>query len=256
MKQRFQDKVVIVTGASSGIGKVAARAFAREGAAVVLAARRQEEGNQIAAEIKAAGGEAVFIQTDVARTQDVIKLVEATVATYGRLDCAFNNAGIGGDAMTLTADHSEENWDNVMSVNLKGVWLCMKYQIPEMLKHGGGSIVNNSSIYGLGASTVGHVSYAVSKHGVIGLTKTAAFEYAKQGIRVNAICPGFTHTELVDAAIEAIPALFEKLLTNDIPMGRIAEAEEIVNAVLWLCSEEASFVTGQALAPDGGWLAK
>ncbi|MBL8171590.1 MAG: glucose 1-dehydrogenase [Acidobacteria bacterium] len=256
MKQRFQDKVVIVTGASSGIGKVAARAFAREGACVVLAARRQEEGNQIAAEIKAAGGEAVFIQTDVARTQDVIKLVETTVATYGRLDCAFNNAGIGGDAMTLTADHSEENWDNVMSVNLKGVWLCMKYQIPEMLKHGGGSIVNNSSIYGLGASTVGHVPYAVSKHGVIGLTKTAAFEYAKQGIRVNAICPGFTHTELVDAAIEAIPALFEKLLTNDIPMGRIAEAEEIVNAVLWLCSEEASFVTGQALAPDGGWLAK
>lgn len=256
MKQRFQDKVVIVTGASSGIGKVAARAFAREGACVVLAARRQEEGNQIAAEIKAAGGEAVFIQTDVARTQDVIKLVETTVATYGRLDCAFNNAGIGGDAMTLTADHSEENWDNVMSVNLKGLWLCMKYQIPEMLKHGGGSIVNNSSIYGLGASTVGHVPYAVSKHGVIGLTKTAAFEYAKQGIRVNAICPGFTHTELVDAAIEAIPALFEKLLTNDIPMGRIAEAEEIVNAVLWLCSEEASFVTGQALAPDGGWLAK
>lgn len=256
MKQRFQDKVVIVTGASSGIGKVAARAFAREGACVVLAARRQEEGNQIAAEIKAAGGEAVFIQTDVARTQDVIKLVETTVATYGRLDCAFNNAGIGGDAMTLTADHSEENWDNVMSVNLKGVWLCMKYQIPEMLKHGGGSIVNNSSIYGLGASTVGHVPYAVSKHGVIGLTKTAAFEYAKQGIRVNAICPGFTHTELVDAAIEAIPALFEKLLTNDIPMGRIAEAEEIVNAVLWLCSEETSFVTGQALAPDGGWLAK
>lgn len=256
MKQRFQDKVVIVTGASSGIGKVAARAFAREGACVVLAARRQEEGNQIAAEIKAAGGEAVFIQTDVARTQDVIKLVETTVATYGRLDCAFNNAGIGGDAMTLTADHSEENWDNVMSVNLKGVWLCMKYQIPEMLKHGGGSMVNNSSIYGLGASTVGHVPYAVSKHGVIGLTKTAAFEYAKQGIRVNAICPGFTHTELVDAAIEAIPALFEKLLTNDIPMGRIAEAEEIVNAVLWLCSEETSFVTGQALAPDGGWLAK
>lgn len=256
MKQRFQDKVVIVTGASSGIGKVAARAFAREGACVVLAARRQEEGNQIAAEIKAAGGEAVFVQTDVARTQDVIKLIETTVATYGRLDCAFNNAGIGGDAMTLTADHSEENWDNVMSVNLKGVWLCMKYQIPEMLKHGGGSIVNNSSIYGLGASTVGHVPYAVSKHGVIGLTKTAAFEYAKQGIRVNAICPGFTHTELVDAAIEAIPALFEKLLTNDIPMGRIAEAEEIVNAVLWLCSEEASFVTGQALAPDGGWLAK
>lgn len=255
MKKRFQDKVVIVTGATSGIGKVSALAFAREGAKVVMASRRVEHGMQLVEQIKAAGGEASFIQTDVARSQDVMKMVSRAIDTYGRLDCAFNNAGIGGDVMIPTADHTEENWDNVMNINLKGIWLCMKYQIPEMLKQGGGSILNNSSIYGLAASTVGHVPYAVSKHGIIGLTKTAAFEYASKGIRVNAICPGYTHTELVDNALEAIPALFDKIVA-DIPMGRIAETEEIVNAVLWLCSDESSFVTGQALAPDGGWLAK
>ncbi|MEP7271250.1 MAG: SDR family oxidoreductase [Acidobacteriota bacterium] len=256
MNSRFQDKVVIVTGASSGIGKVSALAFAREGARVTIASRRVDEGLQTVSEIKAQGGEAFFIQTDVARTQDVQTMVRATIETYGRLDCAFNNAGISGDALILTADHTEENWDSVMAVNLKGVWLCMKYQIPEMLKHGRGAIVNNSSIYGLGGSTVGHVPYTVSKHGVIGLTKTAAFEYAKLGIRVNAICPGFTHSEMVDSALEALPREFETLLTNDVPMGRIGETQEIANAVLWLSSDEASFVTGQALAPDGGWLAK
>jgi NAD(P)-dependent dehydrogenase (short-subunit alcohol dehydrogenase family) len=256
MKQRFQDKVVLVTGATSGIGKVCALAFAREGARVVVVGRRLEEGEKTVKQIKDEGGEAFFIQTDVSQSQEVMNMVALTIETYGRLDCAFNNAGISGDALMPTADHSEENWDTVMSINLKGVWLCMKYQIPEMLKHGGGAIVNNSSIYGLAASTVGHVPYAVSKHGVIGLTKTAAFEYAKQGIRVNAICPGYTHTEMVDSALQALPDLFEKVLANDIPMGRIAEVEEIANAVLWLSSDEASFVTGQALAPDGGWLAK
>ena len=255
MKNRFEDKVVIVTGATSGIGKVSALAFAREEAKVVIAARRIAEGEQTVNEIKAAGGEAIFIQTDVAKAQDIINMVAKTIETYGKLDCAFNNAGIGGDALMPTADHTEENWDTVMNVNLKGVWLCMKYQIPAMLKNWRGAIVNNSSIYGLAASTVGHVPYAVSKHGVIGLTKTAAFEYAKQGIRVNALCPGYTHTELVDAALEAISTLFDKIIV-DVPMGRIAETEEIANAVLWLCSDEASFVTGQALAPDGGWLAK
>lgn len=256
MNKRFHDKVVIVTGASSGIGKVSALAFAREGAKVAIAARRVEPGMQTVKEIVEEGGDAFFVQTNVASTQDVLNMVSKTIETYGRLDCAFNNAGIGGDALILTADHSEENWDNVMSINLKGVWLCMKYQIPEMLKHGRGAIVNNSSVYGLAASTVGHVPYAVSKHGVIGLTKTAAFEYAKQGIRVNAVCPGYTHSELVDSAMEAFPGEFEKMLANEIPMGRIAETEEIAHPVLWLCSDEASFVTGQALAPDGGWLAK
>jgi NAD(P)-dependent dehydrogenase (short-subunit alcohol dehydrogenase family) len=255
MNKRFQDKVVIITGATSGIGKVSALAFAREGAKVVMASRRVEQGQQLVEQIKSAGGEASFIQTDVASAQDVMKMVSHTIETYGKLDCAFNNAGVGGDVMIPTADHSEENWDNVMSINLKGVWLCMKYQIPEMLKQGRGSILNNSSIYGLAASTVGHVPYAVSKHGIIGLTRTAAFEYARKGIRVNAICPGYTHTELVDNALEALPGLFDKIVA-DVPMGRIAETEEIVNAVLWLCSDESSFVTGQAIAPDGGWLAK
>ena len=256
MKQRFQDKVVMVTGATSGIGKVAALAFARESARVVVVGRRLEEGEQTVQQIKDEGGDALFIQADVSKSIDVMSMVDKTIQNYGRLDCAFNNAGIGGNVMLPTADHTEENWDAVMSINLKGVWLCMKYQIPEMLKQGRGAIVNNSSIYGLGASTVGHVPYAVSKHGVIGLTKTAAYEYARQGIRVNAICPGYTHTEMVDSAMAALPDLFEKLLANDIPMGRIADAEEIVNAVVWLCSDEASFVTGQTLAPDGGWLAK
>lgn len=210
---------------------------------------------QVAQAIKDAGGEAIFIQTDVTKISDVMNMVGKTIEAYGKLDCAFNNAGIGGDAMKPTADHSEANWDNVINVNLKGVWLCMKYQIPEMLKNGRGSIVNNSSIYGLAASTVGHVPYAASKHGVIGITKTAAFEYAKQGLRVNAICPGLTHSALVDAALEAVPGLLEKFLV-DVPMGRLAETEEIANAVLWLSSDEASFVTRQAFAPDGGWLAK
>ncbi len=223
---------------------------------MTIAGRRADQGAQTVSEIKDQGGEAFFVQTDVTRTEDIINMVSLTVKTYGKLDCAFNNAGIGGDALINTADHTEENWDRVINTNLKGVWLCMKYQIPEMLNNGRGAIVNNSSVYGLAASTVGHVPYAVSKHGVIGLTKTAAFEYAKQGLRVNAVCPGYTHSELVDTAIDAFPGEFEKMLANDIPMGRIAETEEIAHAVLWLCSDEASFVTGQALAPDGGWLAK
>ena len=255
MTNRFEGKVVIVTGASSGIGKVSSLAFAREGARVVVAARRVDQGMQTIEEIKAAGAEALFVQTDVAKTEDVKNMVAITIKTFGQLDCAFNNAGISGDVFIATADHTEENWDRVMSINLKGVWLCMKYQIPEMLKRGRGAIVNSSSVYGLAGSTVGHVPYAVSKHGVIGLTKSAAFDYAKQGIRVNAVCPGYAHSEMVDPGLEAFPEEFAKIL-NDVPMGRIADTEEIAAAVLWLCSDEASFVTGHALAPDGGWLAK
>ena len=254
MKKRFQDKVVIVTGASTGIGKVAALEFAEEGASVVVAARSIEKGEQVVSQIKERGGHAVFIQTDVSQSASVRAMVAGTIAAYGRLDCAFNNAGIGGDIALATADHTEENWDQVMATNLKGTWLSMKYEIPEMLKHGGGTIVNNSSIYGLTGSKVGHVPYVVSKHGIIGLTKNASFEYAKQGIRVNAVCPGYTHSELVDGALEAFPDVFSKVLTEDVPMGRIANTEEITRAVLWLCSAEASFITGQALAADGGWL--
>lgn len=256
MHKRFEDKVVIVTGGSAGIGKVSALAFAREGAKVVVAARRVDEGNETVKRIKEEGGSAIFVCTDVTNADDVREMVARTINTYGKLDCAFNNAGIAGTAGLRTADHTEENWDTVMNINLKGVWLCMKYEIPEMLRNGGGTIVNNSSIYGLSASTVGHVPYSASKHGVIGLTRSAAYEYASKKIRVNAVCPGFTHSEMVDKALENLPPEFEQMIISNTPLGRIAETSEIANAVLWLCSDESSYVTGQALAPDGGWLVK
>ena len=257
MRRRFEDKVVIVTGGSAGIGKVSALAFAHEGAKVVVAARRVDESEAVVKLIKDEGGEATFIRTDVASADSVEQMVSRTVKTYGKLDCAFNNAGIAGDAGIRTADHTEQNWYTVMNVNLKGVWLCMKYELTAMLQNGRGTIVNNSSIYGLAASTVGHVPYAVSKHGVIGLTKSAAYEYATKGIRVNAVCPGFTHSEMVDKAIDELPDEWvQESIIRHTPMGRIAETSEIANAVLWLCSDESSYVTGQALAPDGGWLAK
>jgi NAD(P)-dependent dehydrogenase (short-subunit alcohol dehydrogenase family) len=256
MQKRFENKVVIVTGGNSGIGKTTALAFAQEGARVTIAARRVDQGEQTVEEIKALGGEAIFVQTDVGRASDIERMVAETVRTFGRLDCAFNNAGIGGEAMKLTADHTEDNWDLVMKINLKGVWLCMKYQIPELLKNGRGAIVNNSSVYGLAGSTVGHVPYAASKHGIIGLTKSAAFEYAKQGIRVNAVCPGYTHTEMVDFALDYLGEDFTNSLLAEIPMNRLAQPGEIASAVLWLCSDESSFVTGQAFAADGGWLTK
>ena len=257
MRKRFEDKVVLVTGATAGIGRVSAIAFAREGAKVVITGRRINEGEATVNVIRQEGGEAIFVKTDVSKTEDIRAMVARTVETYGRLDCAFNNAGIVGEAGLRTADHSEETWDIVMNVNLKAVWLSMKYEIPEMLKGGGGVIVNNSSIYGLVASTMGHVPYAVSKHGVIGLSRTAAYEYATRGIRVNAVCPGFTHSEMVDKAIDELPADYiDEAIIKHTPMGRIAETSEIADVVLWLCSSESSYVTGQAIAPDGGWLAK
>lgn len=255
MQKKFEGKTVLVTGASSGIGKVTAIEFASAGAKVVIAARRVEESQQVVKQIKDDGGEATFVQTDVARHDSIRNLIEQTVNTYGRLDCAFNNAGIAGDVFTPTADHTEENWDTVMNVNLKGAFLCMKYEIIEMLKTGGGAIVNNSSVYGLKSSTVGHVPYAVSKHGMIALTKTAAHEYATKGIRINAVCPGWTHSEIVDAALEAYPAV-NQLIAEQVPMQRVADSIEIARVVMWLCSEESSYITGQAIAPDGGWLAR
>ena len=255
MQNRFQDKVVLVTGASSGIGKVTAIEFARAGANVVIAARRVEESQQVVKQIQDDGGKATFIQADVSQHNSVRNLIQQTIETYGRLDCAFNNAGIAGDVFTPTADHTEENWDTVMDVNLKGTFLCMKYEISEMLKTGGGAIVNNSSVYGLKSSTVGHMPYAVSKHGMIALTKTAAHEYATKGIRINAVCPGWTHSEIVDAALEAYPAV-NQLIAEQVPMQRVADSIEIARVVMWLCSDEASYITGQAIAPDGGWLAR
>ncbi len=255
MQKRFADKVVLVTGASAGIGKVTAIEFGREGARVVVAARRAAESEATVRAIREAGGDAIFIPTDVANADSVQAMVARTIETWGRLDCAFNNAGIAGDVFLPTADHTEANWDHVLDVNLKGTFLCMKWQIPEMLKAGGGAIVNNSSVYGLKPSTVGHAPYAVSKHGVVALTKTAANEYAKQGLRVNAVCPGWTHSELVDAALDAYPHMIEQI-RQWVPMERVADGIEIARLVLWLCSDEASYITGQAIAPDGGWLTR
>jgi A-factor type gamma-butyrolactone 1'-reductase (1S-forming) len=256
MDRRFSGKVALVTGATSGIGRETALQFAREGARVVLSGRRDPQGRDVVSEIEAAGGQALFVRTDVTDAESVRRMVDATVARFGRLDCAFNNAGIGGDTMKPTADHSQENWDNVIATNLTGVWLSMKFEISAMLQYGGGSIVNNSSGYGLVGSGVGHAPYAAAKHGVIGLTRSAAIEYATQGIRVNAVCPGWTHSEMVDPALAAMPEAIAAILKDEVPMQRIAAAAEIARAVLWLCSDEASYVTGHPLVVDGGALAR
>jgi NAD(P)-dependent dehydrogenase (short-subunit alcohol dehydrogenase family) len=254
-EQRFSGKVALVTGSASGIGRSCAQLFAREGASVVVSDVALEGGEQTVRLIEEDGGEASFVEADVSKGAQVEALVGRTVEAYGRLDYAFNNAGIEGRMATNTADYPEEDWDRVIAINLKGVWLCMKHEIAQMLSQGGGSIVNNSSVEGL-VGLEGTSAYAASKHGVVGLTKTAALEYAQSGIRVNAVCPGLIRTPMVerytegDAETEAQwAAIFE-------PVGRMGSAEEVAEAVVWLCSEAASFVTGHAMAVDGGFLAR
>ena len=251
MTKRFAGRVVLVTGASSGIGRTTAVAFAREGARVVISGRRRVQIEETLALLRAAGGEGLAVTGDCARSADVQRMVSAAVAAYGRLDCAFNNAGIeGGKAFVPTADASEEIWDEVIAVNLTGVFLCMKYEIRQMLAQGGGAIVNMSSVAGLIGTSVG-IAYGASKHGVIGATRAAAMEYATHNIRVNAVCPGVVRTEMTERAFfhdEQVGAM----MTSRHPMGRLVTADEVAEAVLWLCSDASSFTTGHALPVDGG----
>jgi NAD(P)-dependent dehydrogenase (short-subunit alcohol dehydrogenase family) len=245
----FKDKVALVTGGSAGIGQATAEAFAAQGARVVVSDIDEKGGRAVVEGIKAAGGDAVFISCNVVVADEVKALMEAVISHYGRLDCAFNNAGIEIEQDKL-ADGSEDVFDNIMNVNVKGVWQCMKYEIPLMLANGGGAIVNTASVAGLGAAPKMSI-YSASKHAVLGLTRSAAVEYGKKGIRVNAVCPAVIDTEMFRRAAALDPRKAEFAAAMH-PVGRIGKAEEIAAAVLYLCSEGAGFTTGIALPVDGG----
>ena len=239
-------KAAIITGGSSGIGRAAAVALAKQGVKIAIAARRAKEGEETVRLVKEAGSEGIFVKTDVANENDVRSLVEKTVKQYNRLDYAFNNAGIE-EMTTPLVDQTSEVFDQIMNVNVKGVWLSMKYEIPEMIRTGGGAIVNTSS----GAGVIGYPQqpiYIASKHAVLGLTKSAALEYAKSGIRINAIAPGVTETEMV----ERVDKQLIESIKSITPIGRIGDPQEIANAVVWLLSDKASFVLGHTLLVDGG----
>jgi len=248
-----EGKIALVTGGGSGIGRATALTFAREGAKVVVADVVVDGGEETVRLIKAAGGEAMFVKADMAKAAEVEAMVQKAVATYGRLDCAHNNAGIEG-ATGRTADYREEDWDRVISINLTGVWFCLKYEIAQMLKQGGGAIVNTASDAGL-LGVPQMPAYVASKHGVVGLTKTAALEYAKAGIRVNAVCPGVIKTPMVDRITGQRAGRAERMAAAE-PVGRMGKPEEIAEAVVWLCSDAASFVTGLPMPVDGGIIAQ
>lgn len=251
MAKRFEGDVVIVTGGSSGIGRVTALAFAAEGARVVVSSRRENESNETVRLIEAGGGDAVFVKTDTAESADVQRLVSETIRIYGRLNFAFNNAGIEGDSFVPIDRYSEDTWARVLAVNLTGVFLCMKYQLPH-IQQTRGAIVNMASISGMAGSRIG-VAYVASKHGVVGLTKAAALEYADKGVRINAVAPAVTKTDMAERAFFHDPAITAAVLARH-PMGRAGESEEVAKAVLWLCSKDASFTTGHVLPIDGGYL--
>lgn len=253
MTNLLAGKVALVTGGGSGIGRASALLFAAEGARVVITDVGVEGGLETVRQIRAKGGEGLFFKADVSKAAEMEALIGHCVATYGRLDCAHNNAGIEGVG-ALTAEATEENWDRVLTINLKGVWLSMKYEIPQMLKQGSGAIVNTASGAGL-VGIAGSGAYVASKHGVVGLTKTVALEYAKAGIRVNAVCPGVIETPMVERITSNRPGAMKAMAAAQ-PIGRAGKPEEIATAVVWLCSEGASLVTGHAMAIDGGYVAK
>lgn len=248
----FDGKVAVVTGGASGIGRTTCQFYAGDGAQVVVSDVDRAKGEETVQMIKEAGGEATFIRADVSDPEDCQALVDLTVEKYGRLDIAFNNAGIGGEQNPI-ADYSIEGWQQLIGVNLSGVFYCMKYEIPAMLNVGGGAIVNMASILGR-VAFANSPAYVTSKHGVVGLTQNAAVEYGQQGIRVNAVGPGFIRTPLI-ADIEADEQIRDMLISLH-PIGRLGEPEEVAELVIWLSSEKASFVTGAYYAVDGGYLAR
>ena len=258
MPGTLDGKVALVTGGASGIGRATALTFAREGAKLMIADMNEDGAQQTVHMITEHGGNATFVQVDVTQASDVEAMLRKTVDTYGRLDCAYNNAGIsgrgiGGDHRTLTADYPEARWHQVIAINLTGVWLCMKVELQQMLQQGAGAIVNTASVAGLvGLPTAS--AYVASKHGVVGLTKTAALEYAKHGIRVNCVCPGYIQTPMTTPSMQD-PARMALMLASE-PIGRMGNPEEVAEAVVWLCSDAASFVTGHTMTVDGGMVAQ
>lgn len=250
MSQDLKGKVALVTGGNSGIGRATALAFARRGASVVVAARNAEKGAEAVREIEALGAPALWVQCDVTQSSQVQAMVAQTVTTYGRLDYAFNNAGSGGNGGWV-AEMQEQDWDELMTIYLKSVWLCMKYELMEMLKVGAGAIVNTSSVDGLRAFPW-NPGYSAAKHGVIGLTKSAAMQYAEKGIRINAVCPGWIRTPPIAELLQRDPGAEKGMLVHQ-PIGRLGEAAEVAEAVVWLCSAAASFMVGVALPVDGGY---
>ncbi|MFT4881604.1 MAG: NAD(P)-dependent dehydrogenase (short-subunit alcohol dehydrogenase family) [Salinirussus sp.] len=252
MSLELEDKTAVVTGAGSGIGRQTAKRFADEGANVVVADIDEDGGRTTVDMVESADGDATFVRADVTEPDDIQTVVDTAVETYGGLDMAHNNAGIEGNQQDDLADQSRSDWAQVIDINLTGVWECLRQEIRTMEANGGGAIVNTSSIAGLTAG--GTAPYVASKHGVVGLTRAAASEYADADIRVNAVCPGVIDTPMVDRAEEADPEELQQFVQMQ-PMGRKGRPEEIANAVVWLCSDEASFVTGNAYPVDGGYMA-
>lgn len=246
----------IITDGASGIGRATALTFAREGAKLVIADMNEDGGQQTVHMITENGGNATFVRVDVTSATEVEAMIGKAIETYGRLDCAYNNAGISGrgiagEQRALTADYPEQRWHQVIAINLTGVWLCMKYEIQQMLRQGGGVIVNTASVAGL-IGLPASSAYVASKHGVVGITRTAALEYAKQGIRVNCVCPGYIQTPMTEPGMQD-PERMALMIASE-PVGRMGKPEEVAEAVAWLCSDAASFVTGHTVTVDGGYV--